>query len=115
MKSKTGDDWERKKAGEIVTKRFTIDDVAGMFQVRKEDVRVALVRLQEMRSLSAETFFYAGEAARIAPSDLDRIRRELGALKEAPIKDETASQRGTRRIIRKTVRLAAEEDSTPDA
>ncbi|KUO94984.1 hypothetical protein [Ferroacidibacillus organovorans] len=101
--------------GENVTKRFTIDDVAGMFQARPEDVRAALVRLQEMRSLSAETFFYAGEAARIAPSDVDRIRRELEVLEQGAAINNTAPPKGTRRIIRKTVRRAIEEDSSPDA
>jgi len=62
-----------------VTKRFDLEQATLMLGAAKSEVRSALLALDRLGELSAETFVFAGGAWRIAPSDLERVGRYLAA------------------------------------
>jgi hypothetical protein len=66
-----------------VTKRFDLEQATVMLGAAKSEVRSALLALDKLGELSAETFVFAGGAWRIAPSDLERVGRYLAAKRAA--------------------------------
>lgn len=78
-----------------------------MLKTDAELVRVTLSQLQATRELSAETFLFAGQAWRVAPSDVSKIQLKISALATLHADTEkasadTASGRPERRIVRRT-------------
>ena len=82
-----------------MTKRFDVEQVAGMLCCDAATVRSALQELAGLRRLSAETFRFADAAWRIAPSDVAAIQQ---AVRELETSRRPGLEPGRRVVVRRT-------------
>lgn len=93
-----------------MTKRYSVEQVAGMLVSDMSSIRNALEVLRDRHELSAETFLFADRSWRITPSDVQKVQSYLEQVQDQKSGEKSVTERRIRRVVKHHVTQPADQD-----